>query len=351
MEAAIQKTGNTPYEFEELSVETEESVFLPVQALNRLRREALDALEERRFAAYRRREAPRAEEKTSGADRRNIRTTKNLAVSIENRGQLAPVLSRDYVDDIYLDSSCYERNTLIGHVKADVGRIHGAGKKAYYILPAVFRAETEAFYREHFARLAASGIDGVVAKSYDALGFVRENSCGRIPVILDHSLYTWNSRAKEQLWAEDVLRDTAPLEQNRAQLFARDNRGSELLIYGYLLLMTSAQCVHANTGSCDKTQTVLFLKDRYGKYFPVKNNCGECYNTLYNSTPLILFGALSDAEKMGFYNTRLSFTVESKDEVEDVLRLYEDVVRGGKPLSACRENGSYTNGHYKRGVE
>lgn len=151
---------------------------------------------------------------------------------------------------------------------------------------------------------------GLVVKSYDALAFVNTYLGTELPIILDHSLYGWNTRAKEMLWADGVLRDTAPLELNRRELMERDNRGSEWLVYGYLPLMTSAQCVHANTGTCDKTKTVVYLKDRYGKYFPVKNNCTECYNTLYNTTPLILFAAVEDADKMGMTGIRLGFTVE-----------------------------------------
>ena len=46
----------------------------------------------------------------------------------------------------------------------------------------------------------------------------------------------------------------------------------------------------------------IYLKDRYGKFFPVKNNCMECYNTVYNTTPLMLFAFKKELEnfKKGF---------------------------------------------------
>ena len=59
---------------------------------------------------------------------------------------------------------------------------------------------------------------------------------------------------------------------------------------------------------CDKVRTVTYLKDRYGKYFPVKNNCTECYNTIYNTAPLILFPYRDELEKMGIHAYRISFT-------------------------------------------
>ncbi len=73
-----------------------------------------------------------------------------------------------------------------------------------------------------------------------------------------------------------------------------------MVLYGYLPLMTSAQCVHANTGRCDKRPQITYLKDRYGKYFPVKNNCMDCYNTVYNTTPLLLFASEPELLAAGF---------------------------------------------------
>ncbi len=47
VDVCMRKTGNTPFAFEQLAIEMDEDVFLPVQALNALRREALLALEEK----------------------------------------------------------------------------------------------------------------------------------------------------------------------------------------------------------------------------------------------------------------------------------------------------------------
>ena len=50
----LQKTGNTPFYFEELTVTLTGEVFLPVQSLNELRRRGLEALEEAVLKQYRR---------------------------------------------------------------------------------------------------------------------------------------------------------------------------------------------------------------------------------------------------------------------------------------------------------
>ena len=172
-----------------------------------------------------------------------------------------------------------------------------------------------------------------------------------MPMILDQGLYTYNHRAQEILREFCTIRMTAPYELNRGELKKRDNTDSEVVLYGYLPLMTSAQCVHANTGKCDTSSVVTYLKDRYGKFFPVKNNCMECYNTIYNTTPLMLFGYGKELQKADFSSLRLNFTVESEDEVRQILAIYETVFYEGRKNLADVYQGEYTNGHYKRGVE
>lgn len=387
--ASIKKTGNTPYEFAELDIDMDDDIFLPVQALNVLRRNALDLLSEALTAPMRRTEAIRKTEnvqetestqKTETAQRPEMMAvgessgvewqketvsvkkekqaekdslTPYLSVSIENRSCITLLLDVSYVDAIYLDSSCYTRENLFTALKEDASRIHSTGKKAYYIMPAVFRLSALLFYEKNLSELKQAGVDGFVVKSYDALAFVRE----KLPdaeVIADHNLYTWNSCAKAQLQNAGITCDTVPLELNRKELQGRDNTYSEMLLYGNLPLMVSAQCVHANAGAdrgCDKMRTVTYLKDRYGKYFPVKNNCTECYNTIYNTAPLILFPYRKELEKMGICAYRISFTTEQEPQVKQILHLYEKVFLNGENSLQELYTGEYTGGHYKRGVE
>ena len=349
-----EKTGNTPFEFAQLHIDAQEDIFLPMKALNQLRRDALSGLEEKLVLSYRRKE----EVSDEPVSKKNENIQKSLpgsqkehySASVESRQQLAPVLTSDWIEDVYLDPACYSRRTILTELAEDATSIHAHGKRAYMVLPTVFRKNTSDFYLEHADAFIKTGADGVLVKSYDALAFVLENWTD-LPVILDQGMYSFNSRAIGLLRQYHPLRLTAPFELNRHELSMRDNTDSELLLYGYLPLMTSAQCVHANALRCDKERQITWLKDRYGKFFPVKNHCFACYNTIYNSTPLILFGYEKDLKKAGFSCYRISFTIEKPKEVEKILSACEDVfVTGRKKLQDVYQ-GDYTNGHYKRGVE
>lgn len=377
VESNLRKTGNTPYEFSEFVIEMEDDLFLPVQALNQLRRDVMDKLNEELTKNFRR-SAPKTEkiacrENFGGTKMVDFRGTNsaavmgtgkqnqmaetavskktNLAVSVETREQLVVVCGFPQADDIYIDSGCYPEKNSIQLLTEDIQDIHASGKRAFYILPAVFRKDTMERYKREAEAWQNSGLDGVVVKSFDELQFVRKEFPEAMAVIFDHNIYTYNNRAKALLKQLAPLRDTIPLELNRKELLNRENKGSEMLIYGNLPLMTSAQCVHANMQGCDKQPQVMYLKDRYGKYFPVKNNCRECYNVIYNTAPLLLFDYRKEFEKMDITSYRISFTTEGEKEIKNIMGLYDTVFLAGQKTVREAYHGEYTNGHYKRGVE
>lgn len=362
VEGAIRKTGNTPFEFEELQVEMDSDCFLPVQSLKQLRREALEQLLEKRLQEKRREvqtekipaslhETVTSQRTTSCQKQETESPKEELSVSIEQRKQLSICLEKEYVTSVYLDSTCYLRSALLEQLEEDVTRIHATGKKAYFILPSVFRTKTAEFYEKQVTAFQKSELDGFVVKSLDELSFLQEQKLLEKEVILDQSLYTYNNRSQKVFEQIPYVKNTVPYELNRREIATRENENSEMVLYGYLPLMLSAQCVHANCTACDKKPQLTYLKDRYGKFFPVKNQCMECYNVLYNTVPLALFGFQKELKDAGIRKFRLMFTIENETQMRKIFECYETSKQQGKiELSAVLE-GEYTNGHFKRGVE
>ena len=134
-----------------------------------------------------------------------------------------------------------------------------------------------------------------------------------------------------------------PLELNGREIARRSNADTEMIVYGYYPLMTSAQCVHRNSSKCDKCKQITYLKDRYNKLFPVKNMCNECYNVIYNTLPTMLLNDIAGIKESKIHNLRLMFTVEDAAETREILSYFEN--------PSLKRRGEFTNGHYKRGVE
>ena len=335
----MNKTGESSFYFEDLEIHMDDDVFVPNGVLNQLRRDALANLEEELLASFRRESI----EETKVIDKKNefVESSGKIIVSCESKEQLDVILKYDFITTIYLDAQMYGREQFCATLGKDVVRILDAGKEVYLRLPAIFRENTSAFYQSIIFQVEQMKLTGFVVRNYEELQFVKEHFSKK-NIVTDHNLYTYNNHAKYAFAEYDVLRDTIPLELNQKELRRRDNRNSEMVLYGYYPLMTSAGCVHKNTIACDKKSQITYLKDRYNVLFPVRNYCNDCYNVIYNSVPVLLFEEKTRLKEFGIKHFRIEFTIENAKEVENVLSIF--ATGSGRKVD-------YTNGHYKRGVE
>ena len=352
VKSRMEKTGDTPFVMEDLSIRIEDGVFLPNGALNQLRREALAELQKEMLKPYQRQEHP---QKTAGekfpeaCEKREKRKERVFAVTGERR-QLAPVLESSCVTSVCLDMEAYDRSTIMEELKEDANAVMQKDKEVYLAMPRIFRAGTAEWVRQILPDIKRMGFAGVLVRNYEELALAKETFFGS-EIITDHNLYCYNDQAVRAFAGQGVTKNTVPLELNRSEIKRRYNEESMMMLYGYYPLMTSAQCVHANTRGCDKKRGLSYLKDRYQVQFPVKNFCTYCYNVVYNSLPVLLFSNLEELKKAGIRDFRMDFTMESAKETKAILKLYEEFADGSRRQYPKEWENRYTNGHYKRGVE
>lgn len=368
----ITKTGNTPFVFENLEVTMDDDVFMLVNQLNQLRRGALEALEEALLKPYERTLPELVETSSAETDRQttgnaikekqisgqslsqtsgqqSAGSSTEVRVLIEDAEQLPAVLKADFVDTVYLDCMLYTRENLIRKLSEDIDRVHASGKKAFYVFPFIFRQQTSLFYEKIIPELKKLPLDGIMVRSLDEIAFIKEWGNENWQMVSDSNLYTYSNEAAEYFYRLGMIQDTIPVELNRKEILKRENSRSEMIIYGRLPLMITAQCIHKNTLGCIHQPKVLNLKDRYSVHFPVKNFCPECYNVIYNSLPVCLFKEDVTVKKIAPAALRLSFTTETEEETEQILTIYGDIYKNGGILGQLPME--CTNGHFKRGVE
>lgn len=368
----ITKTGNTPFVFEKLEVTMDDDIFMPVNQLNQLRRGALEALEEALLKPYERTLPELVKTSSAETDRQTTGNAINekqisgqslsqtsgqqpagssteVRVLIEDAEQLPAVLKADFVDTVYLDCMLYTRENLIRKLSEDIDRVHTSGKKAFYVFPFIFRQQTSLFYEKIMPELKKLPLDGIMVRSLDEIAFIKEWGNENWQMVSDSNLYTYSNEASEYFYRLGMMQDTIPVELNRKEILRRENSRSEMIIYGRLPLMITAQCIHKNTLGCMHQPKVLNLKDRYSVHFPVKNFCSECYNVIYNSLPVCLFKEDVTVKKIAPAAVRLSFTTETEEEAEQILTIYGDIYKNGGILGQLPME--CTNGHFKRGVE
>ena len=340
----INKTGDTEFEFSHIKAQIGENVFVPNGALNKLRRDAISGLCDKLLKKYYRDDARYVDISSlsklpehaikSDAAHETINDYTTIC-SCMTRAQLDTLVTYDCFDVFYLDFDMYDRKTFIQQFSDDVQSLTKRNKKVYLMLPTIFRADSSDYFVSIAKELDKVSFEGFVVKNYEEL-YLTENLFTGKKIILDHNMYTFNDVSKSAFFEHGVSGDTVPLELNSREIMHRNNIGSQMIVYGYYPLMTTANCVHKNTKGCDKKQKLIYLKDRYNKSFAVCNNCKECYNTIYNSLPTMLTKNIGKLKEAGIRSFRYSFTIETPKQIKAVM---DDKV------------AEYTNGHYKRGVE
>lgn len=331
----IKKTGDTPYEFSEINTEIGENIFVPNGMLNKLRREALNGLSNAVLRKYNRDNEKEYTDKKTKHDKYDVKIVKRCICSCMTKPQLKELKKYDIFTDYYIDINMYEREAVSQEFLIDVRELNELGKKTFLVLPTIFRKDTAQWFYKQVDDLKKIDFEGFVVKNYEELYAIKELFENK-KIVLDHNMYTYNDIAKDTLHENGADYDTVPLELNYNEIKYRDNKKSDMIIYGYYPLMTSAQCIHKNTKGCDKKLQIEYIKDRYNKKFAVLNNCRECYNTIFNSLPTSLISVQDKLMKCGIESFRYSFTIESVSQIRKVLE---------------GDLAEYTNGHFKRGVE
>lgn len=338
----ISKTGDTPFEFENIDITMDNDIFVPNGALNKLRREAIEGLQNEILMQYKRTASASYGWKSKKTSEIKPSGDPKVIASVRDGKQLYRLLEYDYISEIYIDSSKYGRRDFVKEFSDDVFCVNNAEKKAYLALPVIFRRSTRDYFETISDQLKKIDFEGFIVRNYEEFFWVKTRFAGK-KIVTDHNMYTYNDMAKSMFFDNGADADTMPLELNQKEINRRNNKGSQMIIYGYYPLMVSAQCVHKNSYKCDRTPQITYLKDRYNKIFPVWNNCSECYNIIYNSCPTVLFNNIQKIKNAGIDALRLDFTFEKPEEIDTVMAAFESNSADG-----IKE---YTNGHFKRGVE
>ena len=380
----LAKTGGSGFRAEKITVRMEGEVFLPVKAINELRRSALEKLRAGRIADCRRQSGTDAETEKDALS--------GLAAVSSARPEPAPSLTQPELSEkrpapCSLSASVTTLPQFLACLNAGVSRIYVSyaamsgemenGLKAakadgilaeiFLSLPVILRAETREQMKRVKALLDTGLFDGAQTPSPSGLMWLKENGW-KGKIAFDHRIYIWNRQTWEY-WSADMDTYCAPLELNGRDVLAlpspeEGKRGrKEILVYGRIPMMVTANCIRKTAGECPKdvrpekgakaeardgrTGKELLLIDRYQAEFPVVTDCRFCVNVIYNSVPLSLHGFLGDLAESGAAFLRLDFLEESGKETEKILRLFENGLSGKQ----AQPEYAFTTGHFRKGAQ
>lgn len=346
----MEKLGNTDFQWEDLNIEINGRIFVPVKVLNEVRRDALRQMREALIGCQKRAQVTKQQTKSKDQTACRKRVTDSLPVYVScERSDTAEVL----LNETGITGFYFPFDTMEKYFSPELA----ANSELYLSTPHIHRGEIPEKWLRSAQKWLEQGMKGFLVRNLESYAVLKKMGYGG-KCVLDASMYTWNDQSVGFWREEGVLRNTVPLELNEGELKHRDNTSSELLLYGYIPLMLSAQCVRKNLFGCTGKCETVYLKDRYNSEFPVKCSCTPwgknnsekakyCYNIIYNSIPYGLPGEKDQVKKLNLHSLRLAFTIEEPEKAKTILKEFRTVYQeNGKPSGR-----RYTKGHFKRGAE
>ena len=151
-------------------------------------------------------------------------------------------------------------------------------------------------------------------------------------------------------WREqNIVQSTASIELNGYEWKKNGCKNQDVIVYGQLPLMTSAQCVVKNTKGCKKTQETLVIRGKFENEFYVRNCCNYCYNQIYERVPLSLHEYALELKELNPLHFRMDFIEETEEQTYQVIQYFMNVFYGGERNESPA--WEYTTGHYRKGVK
>ncbi|MGD8192443.1 DUF3656 domain-containing U32 family peptidase [Brevibacillus ginsengisoli] len=325
------RLGGTVYHLEadDLTLELEGNLIVPVSELNRMRRDAVDELIRLRTKArpYVKRDVNVLDDVPAN---RTITAKPNLTALCRSLEQLEAAAQTE-VDFLYADFEFvkqYPKAVEIAHrynkkIALATMRIHMPDENGVLEL------------------IARSKPDAILIRNTGALYYYlsRQQELN-IPLIGDFSLNVANHKAVS-LFLESGLEQVTPsydlnIQQMLDLLQHSDASRLEVVIHQHMPMFHTEHCVyctflsegtdHTNCGTPCETSRIS-LEDRVGFSHPVRVDTG-CRNTVYNAIDQSGAEYLPEFKKLGVGSYRVEFLEEEPRRVQEVIALYGKALRG-----------------------
>lgn len=316
----LSKCGSTPFYPQEIEIELDGGLSVPASAVNALRREALEKLEEALKAVK-----PHSFTETNFKIPSHAAREKKTFHLVLSSGEQLPQ-NLENVENLYFPHEIEEKY---------VESVENKGITLGVSVPRLLCGAQEKTERL-LLRAKNLGITAALCGTLDAVAIAQK--CG-LEVHLGFSMNVFNSLSVLEFERMGVKSITLSPELTLAQCAAIGGdvqRG--IVAYGRLPLMLTRNCPVRNVKSCAECRKKSVLTDRMGVSFPVM--CHGSYQEILNSRPIYMGDRTEEIKNVDFMS--FLFTREKAKSVDAVL----DAYRKGK-----KAKGDFTRGLCYRGVE
>ncbi len=343
------KLGDTVFTAKDIKISVDDGLFIPNGILNNIRREAVKELTDCILKDHKRSgDSVRFAKEELSDTNPHPGDRPVVHAQVINIKQAETVLETD-ADALIIPFYIY--SDLTKDIRARL-----RGKKFYVTLPVIVREEDKDNSPSHIKELldilsSDKDVEGIYISNLESAKLAGKSSfSGKI--IGDIYLYAYNRCARNYLIDHGTDNTTVPVELNLKDLKKRGITGEDLIVYGRLPMMISANCIINTKNGCrfDKKGHETYITDRKGMKMFVSANCRECTNVLYNSVKLCLTDDRQLFDVIHPSSIRFIFTDEDPGMIRKIMSDYY-AKRDETGVTFEPVIPDYTRGHINRGIE
>ena len=369
----LKKTGDTPFEFDNITVNTDGMSYVSASAINSARRSALEG-----YANL----LTKKQKKTA-----SIYNSYDIETMTTEFGRI-----NDFTDK--LGFSLYLYNALNVDIYKDTGvkrvyipiskflgkdavegtlELRNSGVKVFMAIPVATGPASKEMIANAVNKGILDMIDGVLISNPGHIEHVRAHM-GNIKIVCDYTFNVFNSKTTQFLCDLGLKNITYSPELNLGLLNNMDNikdAYGEIIAYGRIPVMNTKYCavgcVSGGFSKGEKCSAVClkgkyYLKDRIGAEFPIISDRIGCNSIILNSKIIYIPDEIKELSEAGIKTFRINVYDETRNEILDVLKIYSNSL-GIDNDSSYSEGGSeynrilqkliekgITKGHLFRGV-
>lgn len=338
VEKNISKSGEIPYKITQIEFTDFEDGFMPMAAINNLRRELLEEIKEYEIQKHKH-VIEKREKKEYVTGERDLPKYMAFVLMPEQVKAAKDAKVPAIVVDIFGKNQGFIKRNVFNELEGFEGEV-------YLNVPTIIKEEFEIIAKT--IESLSDKIDGIVTNN---TGIIRRFK-DKIKIIGGYKLNIFNSYALE-FYNKNIEGAALSIELNRKEirsLLKRGAEGAQFFLYGKPESMVSEYCPIGSTfgGKTTKREcsdqcitSTFRMRDRMNEEFVVTTDI-FCRSHIHHPVPVNLSEAKEELEEMGIKSFRLDFIDEDYETTFKVL----DAVMKDKPI----EVDKFTKAQYRRGV-
>ena len=338
----ISKTNNTKYNFEKITVNIDENLFIPksTSSLNELRRVALEQVDNYIIKKISR--SPKISQKKTENDYKKQSANKKYTLLLNKLNSYLDYSSLEYVDCVYIPFKFF-----INHKYIDILNTISKKFNIYIYMPTIIRNNYQKLITSNLEQVVSKyNVKGIVISGLSNFEILENLNLKNLDIVCNYTFNIYNTVTISNLLNSNANRITISpeLDKESIEYLANTNYSTEAIVYGKIPLMNMNYCLLGESNKCYKdckkmclNDSNIYIKDRLGYNFELLPDNIETVTTLYNSKTTSI-----ETNDINLDYLRIDILDETIDEINSII----NHVKNGEKL----EGNSYTNGNLNREI-